>query len=49
MAKTKKINLDEPSPAGEEEDEGFRDAEAGRTISIEEVRKRLRQWVSPKS
>ncbi len=55
MASTKKF--DKPGPVIEDEDEktfgaideGVRDAEADRTIPIEDVRNLLRKWVSPKS
>ena len=30
-------------------DEGIRDAEAGRTIPIEKVRKRVRKWITASS
>jgi predicted transcriptional regulator len=51
MAELKKVDLDNPAPILDEEDEetlaaideGIRDAEAGRTVPIEEVR-RL-QWI----
>jgi predicted transcriptional regulator len=56
MAKVKEFDLDRPAPVIEDEDdqtlaaidEGIRDAEAGRTTRIEEVRKLLHQWKSPK-
>jgi predicted transcriptional regulator len=49
------FNLPAPVPDDEDEetlaaiDEGIRDAEAGRTIPIEEVRKHLQKWISRKS
>lgn len=56
MAEAKKLELDlnDPSPIPEDEDEetlaaideGIRDADAGRTVPIEEVRKLLPQWVT---
>jgi predicted transcriptional regulator len=54
MAEAKKLDLNEPSPIPEEEDEetlaaideGIRDADAGRTVPIEEVRKLLPQWIT---
>ena len=57
MAKTKKLEFDNPAPSLEDEDEetlaaideGVRDAEAGRTVSAEEVRKRLPQWITASS
>jgi hypothetical protein len=47
----RRIDFDVPAPIGEEEDEetladideGIRDAEAGRTVPMEEVRKHLAQ------
>jgi predicted transcriptional regulator len=57
MAKKKEFSLDRPVPVPDEEDEetlaaidqGIRDADAGRTVSMEEVRKLLKKWVSRKS
>ena len=57
MAKPKKFEFDIPDPALEDEDEetlaaideGVRDAEAGRTVHVEEVRKRLPQWITASS
>jgi predicted transcriptional regulator len=54
MAEGKKLDLNDPSPIPEEEDEetlaaideGTRDADAGRTVPIEEVRKLLPQWIT---
>jgi predicted transcriptional regulator len=54
MAKVKDFDLDKPIPVVEDEDEktlaaideGIRDAEAGRTIPIEKVRKRLHKWTT---
>jgi predicted transcriptional regulator len=54
VVKTKEFDLAIPSPAiqGEDEktlpaiDEGIHDAEAGRTITIEKVRKRLHEWIT---
>ena len=56
MAKVN-IDFDDPAPIPDEEDEetlgsideGIRDAEAGRTVSIEEVRKLLPQWITASS
>jgi len=58
MAKAKEFSLDRPAPKIDEEDEdektlaaideGIRDADAGRTTPIEEVRKRLLKFESPK-
>jgi predicted transcriptional regulator len=53
MAEVKK--LDNPAPILDDDEdeatlaaieEGIRDAEAGRTVPIEEVRKLLPQWIS---
>lgn len=57
MAKAREFDLDKPAPAIEDEDEktlaaideGIRDAEAGRTIPIEQVRKRLHKWTTASS
>ena len=54
MAEAKRLDLNDPSPIPEEEDEetlaaideGIRDADAGRTVPIEEVRKLLPQWIT---
>lgn len=54
MAKAKEIDFDSQAPVIEDEDEktlaaideGIRDAEAGRTIPIEKVRKRLNKWIT---
>jgi predicted transcriptional regulator len=54
MAKVKKFELEEPVPVTDDEDEetlaaideGVRDAESGRTVPSEEVRKLLPQWIS---
>ena len=54
MAEAKKLDLNDPSPIPEEEDEetlaaideGIRDADADRTVPIEEVRKLLPQWIT---
>ena len=56
MAKSKELGLESPAPAFEDEDEktltaideGIRDAKAGRTTHIEEVRKLLHKWASSK-
>ncbi len=53
----KKFELDEPVPILDDEgqetlatiDEGVRDAEAGRTVPSEEVRKLLPKWISASS
>ena len=52
MGESKKLDVDNPPPIldeGDEEtlagiDEGIRDADAGRTVPAEEVRKLLREW-----
>jgi predicted transcriptional regulator len=57
MAKVSRIDFDEPVPAQDDEDEetlaaideGIRDAEAGRTVPIEDVRKLLPRWISASS
>ena len=57
MAGVKKLDLDNPPPILDEEDEetlagideGIRDADAGRTIPVEEVRKLLPQWITESS
>ena len=54
MANSRRIDLDEPAPVDEDEDEetlaaideGIRDAEAGRTVPMEEVRKLLPKWIT---
>jgi predicted transcriptional regulator len=54
MAKSKKFDLKNPAPVvdGEDEetlaaiDEGMRDAEAGRTVLAEEVRRLVPQWTT---
>lgn len=53
MAEASRIDFDNPTSVDEEEDEetlaaideGIRDAEAGRTVPIEEVRKLLPKWI----
>jgi predicted transcriptional regulator len=57
MAKTKRFELENPAPILDEEDEetlaaideGVRDAEAGRTVPAEDVRKRLPKWITASS
>jgi predicted transcriptional regulator len=57
MAKVKKFELEDPVPVLDDEDEetlaaideGVRDAEAGRTVPSEEVRKLLPKWISASS
>jgi hypothetical protein len=56
-AEVKKVDLDNPAPIPDEEDEetlraideGIRDAEAGRTVPIEAVRNLLPQWITDSS
>jgi predicted transcriptional regulator len=57
MAKAKEFDFQRQASPFEDEDEqtlaaideGIRDAKAGRTTPIKEVRKLLREWVLPKS
>ena len=57
MGKVKKFDLEDPVPILDDEDaeilaaidEGVRDAEAGRTVPSEEVRKLLPKWISASS
>lgn len=58
MSGVKKLDLDDPAPILDDDedeetlaaiDEGIRDAEAGRTLPIEEVRKLLPQWITASS
>jgi predicted transcriptional regulator len=57
MAKASRIDFDDPIPIDEEEDEetltaideGIRDAEAGHTVPMEEVRKLLPKWITASS
>jgi predicted transcriptional regulator len=57
VAKAKEFDFEKPIPVVEDEDEktlaaideGIRDAEAGRTIPIEKVRKRLHKWTTASS
>ena len=57
MPKTKKFEFDSPAPVLDDEDaetlaaidEGIRDAEAGRMVPIEEVRKLLPRWITASS
>jgi predicted transcriptional regulator len=54
MANASRIDFDDPTPIDEEEDEetlaaideGIRDAEAGRAVPIEEVRRLLPKWIT---
>jgi hypothetical protein len=53
MAKSKKLDLEDPAPilVGEDEetlaaiDEGIRDAEAGRVVPAEKVREQMDYWI----
>ena len=57
MADASRIDFDDPTPIDEEEDEetlaaideGMRDAEAGRTVPAEEVRRLLPKWTTASS
>jgi len=57
MAETKKLFLEDPAPILDEEDEetlaaieeGIRDADEGRTVPIEEVRKQMRERITASS
>jgi predicted transcriptional regulator len=57
MAKASGIEFDVPARIDEEKDEetlaaideGIRDAEAGRTVPIEEIRKLLPKWITASS
>jgi predicted transcriptional regulator len=54
MGEVSRIDFDDPAPIDEEEDEetlaaidkGIRDAEAGRTVPTDEVRRRLPRWIT---
>jgi hypothetical protein len=57
MGQASKVDFDNPAPVDEEEDEetlaaideGIRYAEAGRTVPMEEVRRRLPRWITASS
>jgi predicted transcriptional regulator len=57
MAKAKKLDLETPAPALDDEDEetlaaideGIRDADAGRVVSAEKVRQLLPKWITASS
>jgi predicted transcriptional regulator len=57
MAEGNEFDFNEPADLFEDEDEetmagierGIRDAEAGRTIPVEEVRKLMAQWITTAS
>jgi predicted transcriptional regulator len=54
MGRASRIDFNDPAPIDEEEDEetlaaideGIRDAEAGRTVPMEEVRRLLPKWIT---
>jgi predicted transcriptional regulator len=54
MADAKKIDFNEPAPLTVEEDDatlaaidrGIKDADEGRTVPLEEVRKMIPEWIS---
>jgi predicted transcriptional regulator len=54
MAKSKEFEFEKPVPIKDDEDhatlaaidEGLRDAKAGRTVSVEQVRKLLPRWIT---
>ena len=57
MAKTKEFDFEEAAPIIHDEDEatlaaiddGIRDANAGRTVGLEQVRKLLSKWITASS
>jgi len=57
MAEASRIDFDRPAPIDEEEDEetlaaideGILDAEAGRTVPMEEIRRLLPKWITASS
>jgi predicted transcriptional regulator len=57
MARASRIDFNDPPPVDEEEDEqtlaaideGIRDAEVGRTVPIDEVRRLLPTWITASS
>ncbi|MBZ5703289.1 MAG: hypothetical protein LAN84_15760 [Acidobacteriia bacterium] len=57
MSKAKEFEFEKPAPVMDEEDEatlaaideGIRDAKAGRTVPMKEVRKLLPQWITASS
>ena len=54
MADAKKIDFNEPAPLTDEEDDatlaaidrGIKDADEGRTVPLDEVRKMIPEWIS---
>jgi predicted transcriptional regulator len=57
MAKSKKFDVENPAPVVDDEDEetltaideGMRDADAGRTVPAEEVRRLVPKWTTASS
>jgi predicted transcriptional regulator len=57
MGKVKEFEFEKPAPALDDEDEetlaaideGIQDADAGRTVTGEEVRKQLPRWITASS
>jgi predicted transcriptional regulator len=57
MEQIKKLGFDEPAPILDDEDEttladidrGIKAADEGRVVPIEEVRERMKQWLSKSS
>jgi hypothetical protein len=57
MAEVRKVDFDDPAPLLEDEDEEtlaelderIREADAGNSVPIEEVRERLREWTTGSS
>lgn len=58
MAEAKRFDLNDPAPIVDDDedaatlaaiDEGIRDAEAGRTVPIDKVRRLLPQWITTAS
>jgi predicted transcriptional regulator len=57
MAKAKEFDFEEAAPVIDDEDEatlaaiddGIRDAKAGRTVGLEQVRKLLPKWITASS
>ncbi len=57
MGKAKEFDFEKPAPILDDEDEatlasideGIRDAKAGRTVELEQVRKLLPKWITASS
>ena len=57
MPKAKKVDLDEPVPILDEEDEttlaaidrGIKAADEGRVVSLQQVRQRIQKWLTKSS